>query len=104
MPSTRNTSRRVADWLIAKSVRRGTFWCQLFVLTVCVPCEQFCRPLPARSITLVRADGRLDFALVNIKIRVYVLYVVVFFQRLDQPQHLLGLLAGQFHIILWNHS
>ena len=49
MPNTRNTVRRVGDSLIAKSVRRGTFWCQLFVLycarrtlwaRFCVPCSQ----------------------------------------------------------------
>jgi len=32
MPNTRNTVRRVGDSLIAKSVRRGTLWCQLFML------------------------------------------------------------------------
>src|ERR1700756_5605237 len=92
-PSTRNTNRRAGDSLIAKSVKRGTFWCQLFMLTVCVLRARFssCRCMRSSHaclINLVRANRRLDFALVNVEIRVHVLYVVVLFQSFDQAQHL----------------
>ena len=51
----------------------------------------------------VCADSGLNFTLVDIEVRVDVLHVIVFFQRFHQPEHLLGLFAGQLDVVLGNH-
>jgi hypothetical protein len=40
---------------------------------------------------LVGAHRRLNFRLVNVKVRVDMLHVIVLFQRLDEPHHLRSL-------------
>ena len=52
----------------------------------------------------IGADGGLNFGLVDVEVRVDVLYVVVLFEGFDQAHHLRGLRAGQLDVVLRNHA
>src|SRR5205807_9218400 len=58
---------------------------------------------PQEKESLVGSDGRLDFGFVDVEVRVDMLHVVVFFERLDQAHHLRGLRASQLDVVLRDH-